>query len=882
MATMCTQRHRRNPKTRAARGAQHVQHALAAAMGLLLSTPAVALAQQAIADGATVSLPSGGEYLTDSPVGGGSTSGYAAFAVNGGFLNAEGPITLGTFGDGASGAHSQGTGSAIGLRGGIIHTFGEQAAGLSATEGGFMRVGFASGGAGVSIQTTGNQSDGVRAERGASIELSDARMGTFGAQSHGLNVATGANVAMTGGFIGVSNGNGVQVDGATVATYDVEIVVVDGRAIFATEGGVARLALGTIRTIGEGADAIWSVGGEVSLKNVDVRTEGEAAWGAVLSDNGTVTIDSGALTSEQHGAIWARGGASVNLDNGARVAGGNGVLMAVDAAIAEPVRLGLDRGAHALGDIVISEQDIDDGVPVVAHVALHLEGGSIWQGATTIVGEMALKGDSVWQMTADSTVKALQIDNATVVLSSLDAGGFNTLTVDGDLVSAGGRFLFNAALAGDRSPSDVLHVTGDTQGTADVLVNNLGGAGGYTVEGIQLIRVDGASDAVFSLSGRAVAGQNEYFLFKGGKADPNDGDWYLRSELPVAPPEPDPCLADPNAPGCVITLPEQCLIDPTLPQCLPPVPVLRPEPGAYLANQSAAVQMFGTRFHDRNGGTARGLAERGAWARVSRNQADYGVIGDQLSVNGDTDVLQVGTDVFNWGQGSQGQLGVMLGSGRANNTVTSRLTGYSAKGKVDGQAIGVYGSWLQGPSATTGLYLDAWVNHAQFKNSVQGDALNKERYDSKSTSASVEAGYGFQVANGERIAMFVEPQLQLSYTRFTADNHTESNGTVIDGSDADGLTSRIGVRFFGHANTEVGNRVQPFVAVNWIHESSDNSLRFDGERVAGGLPQDRYEAKAGASLQLGGRWTAWGDLALQRGDGGYKDVSGQVGLRSSW
>jgi len=27
--------------------------------------------------------------------------------------------------------------------------------------------------------------------------------------------------------------------------------------------------------------------------------------------------------------------------------------------------------------------------------------------------------------------------------------------------------------------------------------------------------------------------------------------------------------------------------------------VLRPEPGAYLANQSAAVQMFGTRFHDR-------------------------------------------------------------------------------------------------------------------------------------------------------------------------------------------------------------------------------------------------------------------------------------------
>ncbi|NWF32591.1 autotransporter outer membrane beta-barrel domain-containing protein, partial [Stenotrophomonas sp. SAM-B] len=338
---------------------------------------------------------------------------------------------------------------------------------------------------------------------------------------------------------------------------------------------------------------------------------------------------------------------------------------------------------------------------------------------------------------------------------------------------------------------------------------------------------------------------------------------------------------DPNAPGCVITLPEQCLIDPSLPQCLPPVPVLRPEPGAYLANQSAAVQMFGTRFHDRNGGTARGLAERGAWARVSRNQADYGVIGDQLTVNGDTDVLQVGTDVFTWGA-ERGQLGVMLGSGRANNTVTSRLTGYSAKGKVDGQAIGVYGSWLQDPAETTGLYVDAWANHAQFKNSVQGDGLNKERYDSKANSASVEAGYGFQVAKGERVAMFVEPQLQLSYTRFTADTHTESNGTVIDGSDADGLTSRAGVRFFGHANTEAGNRVQPFVSVNWIRESNENSLRFDGEQLSGGLPQNRYEAKAGASLQLGGRWTAWGDLGLQRGDGGYRNASAQVALRASW
>ncbi|MEN5203165.1 autotransporter outer membrane beta-barrel domain-containing protein [Stenotrophomonas sp. TWI700] len=598
----------------------------------------------------------------------------------------------------------------------------------------------------------------------------------------------------------------------------------------------------------------------------------------VISREAETTVDSSIIRGVEGSAItvgWYEGwdagrvNAAIDIQNGSQLVGGNGIALEVFSGNA--VDFAVDR-SDIVGDISVNSAATAD---------ITLRNGATLLGKMTNVTSTAIGDGARWTLTGDSNVGTLALNGGgTVALG--DGGKFNTLTVTGDYTGAGGTVLFNTVLADDASASDKLIINGATSGQTNVAVNNIGGAGAQTVNGIQLIRVDGASNGQFDLSGRAVAGQYEYFLFKGGKADPNDGDWYLRSELPVAPPEPDPCLADPNAPGCVITLPEQCLIDPSLPQCLPPVPVLRPEPGAYLANQSAAVQMFGTRFHDRNGGTARGLAERGAWARVSRNQADYGVIGDQLSVNGDTDVLQVGTDVFTWGEGSQGQLGVMLGSGRANNTVTSRLTGYSAKGKVEGQAIGVYGSWLQDPAQTTGLYVDAWAQHARFKNSVQGDGLGKERYDSTANSASVEAGYGIQVADGARVAMFIEPQLQLSYTRLNTDTHVERNGTVIDGDNADGLTSRLGVRFFGHAHTDAGNRVQPFVSVNWIRESNENSLRFDGEQLSGGLPQNRYEAKAGASLQLGGRWTAWGDLGLQRGDGGYKDVAGQIGLRSSW
>lgn len=460
------------------------------------------------------------------------------------------------------------------------------------------------------------------------------------------------------------------------------------------------------------------------------------------------------------------------------------------------------------------------------------------------------------------TVGRVTLGPGAVLAPGTSEGTLGTFNVDGDFTANDGELAIDVVLAGDDAASDRLHIRGNSAGHARLRVNQVGGSGAQTVEGIRLVQIDGQSNARIELAGRVVGGAYEYFLFNGSPREPDDGDWYLRSQMP--------------RPG------DPCLTDPTLPECETPAPVLRAEAGAYLANQAAATGMFGIALHDRNGGTARGLSERGAWVRVSRNQADYGVIGDQLTVNGDTSVLQLGTDLLSWGPDDGGQFGVMLGGGHANNAVTSRETGYSAKGKVDGEAVGVYASWQQSPVETTGLYLDAWAQYAQFKNTVQGDALVKERYDSDARTASIEAGYSFRLLESARTAMFLEPQLQLSYTDFSADRHVETNGTVIAGSESDGLTSRAGVRLSGHANSDVGNRVQPFVAVTWIHGADDNNLRFDGERLAGGLPQDRYEARAGASLQLGQRWTAWGDMALQKGEDGYRDVAGQLGLRASW
>ncbi|KAG1319927.1 hypothetical protein G6F63_014501 [Rhizopus arrhizus] len=142
----------------------------------------------------------------------------------------------------------------------------------------------------------------------------------------------------------------------------------------------------------------------------------------------------------------------------------------------------------------------------------------------------------------------------------------------------------------------------DSTGDASIVVNNIGGVGAPTFDGIPLIRIDGASLADYSLAGRAVGGAYEYFLFKGGLLDPNDGNWYLRSQWF------DVCEEDPNAPGCVVDPgpdPDPDPVDPIDPidpvDPITPPPVLRPEAGAYLANQSAAVNMFAPRLSDRVG-----------------------------------------------------------------------------------------------------------------------------------------------------------------------------------------------------------------------------------------------------------------------------------------
>ncbi|HGM5045932.1 TPA: autotransporter outer membrane beta-barrel domain-containing protein [Stenotrophomonas maltophilia] len=712
--------------------------------------------------------------------------------------------------------------------------------------------------------TTGGDHNPAVAVLHGDATLSQTRLHTTGMNAHALHTF------------------GDNITTPTITASHVDVLTEGESAYGATarKGGTVHLADSVLRTRGEKAHGVLADGrGEMNLTNTHVVTEGEGAWAAAIIDGGRLQIDGSALVSEKHGGIWVRDSRDpgLTLANGALVSGGNGIALALDAAVAGRFDVALEGRSQMVGDIVITPEDEDAGLPPQSDVHVRLADGSLWQGSSDLVQTMAIESGSQWTLTGDASVGELQVLNSGVALSD-GSGRFNTLTVDGDLHSEGATFLFQGALGGDDSAMDRLHVRGDTSGHALVAVKNIGGVGASTVDGIQLIEIDGASLASYALVGRAVGGSYEYFLFQGGLADPADGNWYLRSQWF------DRCADDPAAPGCAVNPGpdpdpgeggEGGPLDPGNP--ITPPPVLRPEVGAYLANQSAAINMFAHRLQERSGAMSRGDG-RSAWARVGRSNADFNVVGGQLSIDGNTSVLQIGSDLFRRGNAA---FGVMLGSGRTDSSAVSGLTGYSAKGRVRGNAVGAYGTWLQDAEGLMGAYVDGSVQYGRFDNRVQGIGLEPEHYDSRMASASLETGYTFKVWQGAASALYVQPQLQLSYVDFRADRHVETNGTVIDQADAGGLSGRVGLRVFGHG-TAAGNTVQPYLGVNWLRGSGTNTLQFNGDTLGADVPRNRYEVQAGTELKLGRRWGAWGGVSLERGDHGYRNVGGQLGLRMAW
>lgn len=844
-----------------------------------------------------------------------------AFALDGGAIHLTGgSVDVSTsstsFIVGNFGLSSQGAGSEVQASGTSIKTHGSATGAAFATGGGLVVL---DGNTQIESDGTGVWADrGGRIELGSGTQVTSASHALLAQRTNSRILADGATIS---GSVYAENGGEVELKGGTVTAgsrtalvSDNGRVIADGTSISSDGAGAnvsykgsvdlrnSRLESGHgVIVSGEGsrfvadssgiktllpgyAGVSISSGASAELTNSTIDAQSNALSIGAASYNGTansVVVSGGSLVAHEGPAITASktGNGAVYLKNGVELSGLNGRLIESHEG-----RLDVFTDQAAL----VGNLSASTGL-----LNLSLANTSSLNGQITNGGAVNLDGTSTWRLAGSSNVTTLA--SAGTIAFAASADGFKTLTVAGDYTGNSGTVVLNTVLGDDASPTDKLIIQGSTAGNTSLHIDNAGGAGAYTMaDGIQVVQVDGASSGTFALDGRVVAGANEYLLAQGGKADPANGDWYLRSEAP-APVEPTPVDPVPVDPIPVDPTPvDPTPVDPTPADPVDPVPVLphdplfRPEPAGYLANQAASTGMFLHSMHDRMGepnlGAQGDVDDRSsaAWVRVVRNQMDGRTGMGQLDAGTDTSLMQIGGEIARWSGDSRFHVGVMGGTGRADTSVDSNAQAARAKGKVIGYNLGVYGTWFAEADDATGLYLDGWLQYGRYDNKVQGDWLAEERYDAKTLSGSIEAGWAFGLNEAGDTRFFIEPQVQAIFTDYSASKHVENNGSVIDDVDAGGVTTRLGVRLYGHLASTQRKLVQPFATLNWWHDQDRNTMSFNTTELALELPRDRYELKLGAQAQLGGGWTGWGNLGLATGQEHYRDVTGQLGLNYRW
>ncbi|MCL2790671.1 MAG: autotransporter outer membrane beta-barrel domain-containing protein [Desulfobulbus sp.] len=767
-----------------------------------------------------------------------------------------------------------------------------------------------------SITTSGDYGDGIEATSATSstgnagnISVTNSgKITTSGITSVGIMATSSSSSVGDTGNVSIMNSGNVTTNGANGAvgiwgnSYIGDVTLKSIGANITTTGtginnvgmealtyeGMASIEFGngTVQVAGQ-SSALRAVSSTASEVIIDAGSQVHGGWGpetaaVVTGGDAQTIINNGTIDALSERAIIGDSGSypasTLDITNNGQMTGSVTAETSV-TTLTNNGTWNLRNVADTNGDgsvrtlaVSISDLGTSGSNTIVNNGTINLLNNP---AATTVdhtdeydtgyaANTMALNGPVQAKLLGVATFT----NNGVIDMSANKAAG-DVLYIDGKYIS-GGKLVLDTVLneGGANSKSDML-VVGSTEmgnGQTLVTVKNAGGAGAPTVgNGIELVRVldpnQSAAD-VFHLNNRVAAGLYEYDLYQGGVGSASgDGNWYLRT------------LTDGSG------------------------PVQRPEPYVYVRNMAASNSMFIHTLHDRLGepqytdtygtdGKSKKDYVPAVWGRVMASTTDSESAGGRIDTETNTTLVHMGGDIAQWTSGnSRYHLGVMGAYGKSDSYAdatdvrfTSTGLARKASGDVEGYGVGVYGTWYGNDKKPVGPYVDVWAMFNWFDNTVQGNGLQKETYNSNGQIVSIEAGYAFLAHDGETRQWMIEPQAQLAYTLYSASDHVEANGTRVSNDDGDGLISRLGVRFYSRSKLQ-DNGVQPFIEANWWHSTANNSLDFDGTTVTDGAPDSRYELKIGLQAEIVKHWQVWGHVGGQWGADSYDRYEAMAGVK---
>lgn len=691
----------------------------------------------------------------------------------------------------------------------------------------------------------------------------------------------GGNLNVTGGTLAIEGLN-ARYNALTSVSPNAEVSLDNTQGL--GRGNIANDGLLTLKNVtGELRNSISGKGIVSATARTDVELDGDNSrfvgqfnidTGSALSVNeqknlGDASVINNGLLTISTERSWAM---THNISGSGDVTKlGTGILTLNKDSAAYQGTTDIVGGEIAFGS--------DSAINMASqHINIHNSG--VMSGNVTTAGDVNVMPGGTLRV-AKTTVGGNLENGGTVQMNSEGGKPGNVLTVNGNYTGNNGLMTFNATLGGDNSPTDKMNVKGDTQGNTRVRVDNIGGVGAQTVNGIELIEVGGNSAGNFALTtGTVEAGAYVYTLAKGKGND--EKNWYLTSKwdgvTPADTPDPinNPPVVDPEGPS-----------------------VYRPEAGSYISNIAAANSLFSHRLHDRLGEPqyTDSLHSQGSassmWMRHvgghERSRAGDG----QLNTQANRYVLQLGGDLAQWSSIAQDRwhLGVMAGYANQHSNTQSNRVGYKSDGRISGYSAGIYATWYQNDANKTGAYVDSWALYNWFDNSVSSDNRSADDYDSRGVTASVEGGYTFEAgtfsgSEGTLNTWYVQPQAQITWMGVKDSDHTRKDGTRIETEGDGNVQTRLGVKTYLNSHHQRDNgkqrEFQPYIEANWINNSKVYAVKMNGQTVSRDGARNLGEVRTGVEAKVNNNLSLWGNVGVQLGDKGYSDTQGMLGVKYSW
>ncbi|EOY2682850.1 autotransporter adhesin AIDA-I, partial [Escherichia coli] len=730
------------------------------------------------------------------------------------------------------------------LSGGVAYGTVLNSGGLQAVSGGGSASSTVINEGGSQFVYDGGNVSGTVIKNGGTIRVDSGASALNIALSSGGNLFTSTGATVTGtnhyGSFSVSQNHASNV------------VLENGGLLAVTSGGTATdttvNSAGRLRIDEGGAlDGTTTINTDGIIAGANIKNDGDFIlnlagdydFNTELSGNGALIKDNSGVMSYEGTLTQAKG---VNVKNGGIILGS--AVVNADMAVSQNAYINLSDQATINGSVN------NNGSVVINNSIIN---GNITNDADLSFGMAKL---------LSATVNGSLVNNKNIILNPTKESAGNTLTVSNYTGAPGSVISLGGVLEGDNSLTDRLVVKGNTSGQSDIVYVNEGGNGGQTKEGINIISVEGNSDAEFSLKNRVVAGAYDYTLQKGNVSGTDNKGWYLTSHLPTS-----------------------------------DTRQYRPENGSYATNMALANSLFLMDLNERKQFSAVSdntqPESASVWMKITGGRTSGKLSDGQNKTTTNQFINQLGGDIYKFHAEQLGDftLGIMGGYANAKGKTINQTSKKEARNTLDGYSAGLYGTWYQNGSNATGLFAESWVQYNWFNASVKGDGLEQEKYNLNGLTASVGGGYNLNVhtwtsPEGIKGEFWLQPHLQAVWMGVTPDTHQEDNGTVVQGTGKNNLQTKAGIRASWKVKSsldkDTGREFRPYIEANWLHNTHEFGVKMSGDSQLLSGSRNQGEIKTGIEGVITQNLSVNGGVAYQAGGRGSNAISGALGVKYSF